>query len=113
MRVRLGLRMRGALALAIVGLISASAMGVLTYQLARRYLTVQREDLAVRQAVVNAGVAKAILEGPGTGPQDALSALVVAEPGRPLLRVDGKWFTAAVESGPEVVPSALLEVVQS
>ena len=113
MRVRLGLRMRGALALAIVGLISASAMGVLTYQLARRYLTVQREDLAVRQAVVNAGVAKAILEGPGTGPQDALGALVVAEPGRPLLRVDDEWFTAAVESGPEVVPPALLELVQS
>ena len=30
-----------------------------------------------------------------------------------MLRVDGEWFTAAVESGPEVVPSALLEVVQS
>ncbi|MGD9702595.1 MAG: ATP-binding protein [Acidimicrobiia bacterium] len=113
MRVRLGLRVRGALALAMLGLIAASAMGLLTYQLARRYLTVQREDLAVRQAAVNAGVAKAILEGPDSAPRDALSALAVAEPGRPLLLVEGEWYSAAVEIGPEQVPERLLELVQT
>ena len=113
MRLRVGLRARTALALALLGLLAASAMGVLTYQLARRYLTDQREDLAVRQAIVNAGVVKAALEGPDAQPLDALTTVAGAAPGRPLLYVDGEWYTAAVEVGPEQVPGDLFSLVET
>ena len=42
-RLRVGLRARTALALALLGLLAASAMGVLTYQLARREEAEERE----------------------------------------------------------------------
>ena len=113
MAYRPGLRARGAFAMALLALVVASGMAVLTYQFARRYLVDQRESLAVRQAAVNAGVVKAILEVADAEPADVLPSLALAEPSRALLRVSDKWYSVAVELGPEQVPDDLLELVSN
>jgi len=58
-------------------------------------------------------VTKAVLEGPGAEPLDALATVAGAAPGRPLLYVGGQWYTAAVEVGPEQVPGELFSLVES
>lgn len=113
MAYRPGLRARGAFAMALLALVVASGMAVLTYQFARRYLVDQRENFAVRQTAVNAGVVKASLEVAGAQPGDVLPNLALAEPSRALLRVGGEWYSVAVELGPEQVPDGLRELVSS
>ena len=55
-RPSFGLRVRTALATALVVLVVITSMSVLTAYLARRYLLDQRQDLAIRQTSLNAVV---------------------------------------------------------
>ena len=51
-------------AFALLALVLSVSLSALTFQLARRFLLNQRENLAVRQAVVNAGVVRSTLSDP-------------------------------------------------
>lgn len=110
-RRRTGLRLRTATGFALLALLLSASLSVLTYQLTRRYLIDQRRDLAVRQASVNALVAKGVLSTPSADPASLLTSLGTTTGSRSLVRVDGKWFAAAVTIGAEQVPSRLIELV--
>ncbi|MFT3855192.1 MAG: HAMP domain-containing sensor histidine kinase [Ilumatobacteraceae bacterium] len=108
-----GLRARSTFAFALLALILSVALSVSTYQIARWYLLDQRERLAVRQAFLNASVAKGLLASGGAGPPDVIRALGTASGTRALLNANGKWFAAVVELDESKVPSGVLESVQS
>jgi signal transduction histidine kinase len=94
----------------LLALLLSASLSVLTYQLARRYLIDQRRDLAVRQASVNAVVAKGVLSTPSADPASLLTSLGTSTGSRALVRVNGKWFAAAVTIGAEQVPTRLVEL---
>lgn len=109
-RPSFGLRVRTALATALVVLVVITSMSVLTAYLARRYLLDQRRDLAIRQTSLNAVVAEVALGVPEPDLVGLLASLETASSSRPLLLLDGEWFAATVESGADALPPDLLAV---
>jgi two-component system, OmpR family, sensor histidine kinase MtrB len=110
---RRGLRARSTFAFALLALILSVALSVSTYQIARWYLLDQRERLAVRQAFINASVAKGLLASGGAVPLDVIGTVGTASGTRALLNTGGKWFAATVELDESKVPSAVLTSVQA
>ena len=112
-RRRPGLRLRAAVGFAVVSLIATTAMGVLTYQFARRYLVAQRDALAVRQAVVNATVARSVLAAPDPDVGALVVSLSGSGPSRPLVRAGDEWYSGAVELDPSQLPDDLVVLVDA
>lgn len=110
---RRGLRARSAFAFALLALILSVALSVSTYQIARWYLLDQRDRLAVRQAFLNASVAKGLLASGGAAPADVIGTVGTASGTRALLNSGGKWSAATVELDESKVPAGVLESVQS
>ncbi len=105
------LRIRAATAFALLALVLSVSLSALTFQLARRFLLNQREDLAVRQAVVNAGVVRSTLSDPTSDVRELLVSLDGSSSSRPLLQRGGDWFAATVEVGRDNVPVSLQQMV--
>lgn len=108
---RRGLRARSTFAFALLALILSVALSVSTYQIARWYLLDQRERLAVRQAFLNASVAKGLLASGGAEPLDVIGTVGTASGTRALLNSGGKWFAATVELDESKVPAGVLDHV--
>jgi two-component system, OmpR family, sensor histidine kinase MtrB len=80
------------------------------YQLTRWYLIDKRQDLALREATLNAQVAKGQLplaDGTGATPLEVLQA----SDARALLRLGDNWYSAVVELDQSAVPVSLREIV--
>ncbi len=105
---RSGLRVRTAVAFALLALLLSTALSFTTYQLARSYLLDQRESLGVRQATLNASVAKGLLGGPDSDPVKAISSLASGSGSRAVLRYDGTWYAAVVELNETKIPPGLV-----
>ena len=84
-----GLRVRSALGFAVLALLVSAMLSVVTYQLARWYLIGQREDLAVRQTMVNAQVAKGLVAST-EDPETLLASLRSVSNARAVLSVNGR-----------------------
>ena len=110
---RRGLRARSAIAFALLALVLSVALSVSTYQIARWYLLDQRERIALRQAFLNASVAKGLLASGGAAPLDVIGTVGTASGTRALLNSGGKWFAATVELDESKVPVGVLTSVQS
>jgi two-component system, OmpR family, sensor histidine kinase MtrB len=111
MAARPGLRVRTAVGFAVVALLATTAMGVLTYQFARRYLVEQRDDLATRQAIVNASIAKSVLAATDPDIRLLVTSLSGSGTSRPLVRASGTWYSGAVQLDPSQVPDDLVALV--
>lgn len=107
-----GLRVRSALATALVAAVVITSMCGLTAYLARRYLLDQRQDLAVRQSALNAIVVDGALRAEDPDLVAVLAALETGSTGRPTLRLGQEWFAATVETPADEIPAALLEVAE-
>ena len=112
-RRRPGLRLRAAVGFAVVSLVATTCMGVLTYQFARRYLVAQRDALAIRQAVVNATVARSVLEAPEPDVGSLVVSLSGSGSSRPLVQVGDAWYSGAVELDPSQLPDDLVALVDA
>ena len=107
-----GLRVRAALGFGITGLIVAVAGASLTYALARSYLIEQREDTAVRQAYVNARLARNILRVEAPDVRAFLASLGGGGTASDsVLRYRGESFATSLTIGPEEIPRDLQRVV--
>ena len=110
---RVSLRTRVTLAFAIGALLLSAGLSVLTYELARSYLTRQRETSGLRQTYANARLVRTALAAPGADVPDLLDS--VSQPARssPVLRHGGTWYQASDGLGPEFLPRAMLVTVSA
>jgi two-component system, OmpR family, sensor histidine kinase MtrB len=108
-----GLRVRAALGFGITGLIVAVAGASLTYALARSYLVDQREDTAIRQAYVNARLARNILRAEAPDVRAFLASLGGGTASDSVLQYRGESFATSLTIGPEEIPRDLQRVVGS
>lgn len=106
-----GLRVRAAFGFGITGLIVAVAGASLTYALARSYLVAQREDTAIRQAYVNARLARNILRAEAPDVRAFLASLGGGTASDSVLRYRGESFATSLTIGPEEIPRDLQRVV--
>jgi two-component system, OmpR family, sensor histidine kinase MtrB len=106
-----GLRVRAAFGFGITGLIVAVTGASLTYALARGYLIEQREDTAVRQAYVNARLARNILRAEAPDVRAFLASIGGGTASDSVLRYRGESFATSLTIGPEEIPHDLQHVV--
>ncbi len=106
-----GLRVRAAVGFGVTGLIVAVAGASLTYALARGYLVAQREDTAIRQAYVNARLARNILRAEAPDVRAFLASLGGGTASDSVLRYRGESFATSLTIGPEEIPRDLQRVV--
>lgn len=106
-----GLRVRAALGFGITGLLVAVAGASLTYALARNYLVHQREETALRQAYVNARLARNFLRAEEPDVRAFLASLGGGTASDSVLRYRGESFATSLTIGPEEIPRHLQQVV--
>jgi two-component system sensor histidine kinase MtrB len=106
-----GLRVRAAVGFGMTGLIVAVAGASLTYALARSYLVAQREDTAIRQAYVNARLARNILRAEAPDLRAFLASLGGGTASDSVLQYRGESFATSLTIGPEEIPRDLQRVV--
>lgn len=105
--MRLGLGTRVAAAFAIGALVLSAALAGITFQLARTYLLRQRDSSVVRQALVNARLVGAALEGSQPEIPRLLTSLERPSGSHPVIYTEGQWFAGSLAVGRDAVPPAL------
>lgn len=105
------LRVRAAFGFGAIGLIVAVAAASLTYAAARSYLLEQREDTAIRQAYVNARLARNILRAEEPDVRAFLASLGGGTASNSVLRYRGESFATSLTIGPEEIPRGLQQLV--
>jgi signal transduction histidine kinase len=102
--------MRSAVAFAVMSLVLSGVLSIATYQLARWYLLDKREELALRQATLNAVAIKGQISA-GDGERDDLISALQTSDARALLRYDDTWYAAVVQFGESKLPESLSRLV--
>jgi two-component system, OmpR family, sensor histidine kinase MtrB len=89
------MRARVTLLFLIAGLLLATALGLLTYSLARNQLSSQRENVAIRQAFLNARLVRDLLRTKRLDNQAVIKEVRPDSGGGALyhFNVDGNWFS--------------------
>ncbi len=107
--MRLGLRTRVAIALALVSLTVAGAIAIGTYAFASWYLLDQRQTAALTRAVLDARAVNAALEA-GTTPAQALELVPSVGTSQPLIHTSEGWQSASIGLPPSAFPANLLSL---
>lgn len=108
-----GLRARIVVAFTFAGFTLTALLSMLTYHLARQFLVDQREGLVTRQAFVNARLANDALTIEDLDPSRLLAQLPQEPGSRVLIRVDNVWYASTVGGGPDSLPEAVRQAVES
>ena len=106
-RFGLGLRARATVAFGLIAMILSGFLALLAYELTRNYLIDQRQATAMRQAYVNARLARSVLRSPEANVTSLLSSLQSTSNSRAVLHYQGRWFASTVGFGPSQVPADL------
>jgi signal transduction histidine kinase len=104
---RLGLRARVTAAFALGALALSVALSTLTYFTARQYFLSERQTAVLRQAYVNANLARAALRSPQPDIPPLLASLDTAPGSRSVLYDRGRWFATSLTVGRDALPSHL------
>ena len=108
---RLGLRARATVAFGCVALALSATLATMSYELTRTYLIKQRQSTAVRQAYVNARLARSVLRTPDPDVPTILASLQTSSGSVAVLNYQDRWFASKVGIGPNAVPQDLREKV--
>jgi two-component system sensor histidine kinase MtrB len=108
---RVSLRTRVTLAFAVGALLLSAGLSTLTYELARSYLTRQRETSGLRQTYANARLVRATLANPGADIPGLLGSVLSPARSSPVLQYGGAWYQARDGLGRDAVPLPLLTAV--
>jgi len=103
-----GLRARSTASSALLALLLSVLLSVATYQVARWYLLDQRQELAVRQAVLHSRVIAGELSGERVVTADDVVAALNQTRGRAVVRVGDDWYSAVVDLNESRVPSGIV-----
>ena len=108
---RLGLRARATVAFGCVALALSATLATMAYELTRSYLIKQRQSTAIRQAYVNARLARSVLRTPDPDVPTILASLQTSSGSVVVLNYQDRWFASKVGIGPNAVPSDLRKKV--
>lgn len=108
----LGLRTRVTLAFAFGALVLSLALSALSYGLVRNYLVQQRETSAVREAYLNARLARDGLRASEPDLPRILDSLQSPSGSPSLVFYDENWFSSSLAVGRDSLPPPLREVVR-
>ncbi|RPI07605.1 MAG: sensor histidine kinase, partial [Actinobacteria bacterium] len=111
-RHRLPLRLRVTATFALLALATTSAASLTTYFLARTYMLQQREDVATRQALVNARLASSLLSSEPPEPEQVVGAVTGEAGTQVLVHFRGRWYTSAVSLDPAQLPESIAQLVE-
>src|SRR5438105_13486587 len=104
---RLGLRARATVAFGCVALVLSATLATMAYELTRSYLIKQRQSTAIRQAYVNARLARSVLRTPDPDVPTILASLQTSSGSVAVLNYQDRWFAGKVGIGPNAVPADL------
>ena len=111
-RQHLGLRARVTLAFAFGALLLSAALCTLSYLLVRNHLLDQRETSAVREAYLNAQLARDGLRTAEADVPRVLASLQAPTASPSVLHYDDRWFSSSpLDVGQDSVPAALRSMV--
>src|SRR5256886_9580773 len=110
-RSRLGLRARATVAFGCVALALSATLAMMAYELTRSYLIQQRQSTAIRQAYVNARLARSVLRTPDPDVPTILASLQTSSGSVAVLNYQDRWFAGKVGIGPNAVPASLRKAV--
>jgi len=108
---RLGLRARATVAFGCVALALSATLATMAYELTRSYLIKQRQSTAIRQAYVNARLARSVLRTPDPDVPTILASLQTSSGSVAVLNYQDRWFASKVGIGPNAVPADLRKKV--
>ncbi|HEV7861594.1 MAG TPA: ATP-binding protein [Acidimicrobiia bacterium] len=108
---RLGLRARATVAFGCIALFLSATLATMAYELTRSYLIKQRQTTAMRQAYVNARLARSVLRTPDPDVPTILASLQTSSGSVAVLNYQDRWFASKVGIGPNAVPSSLRKEV--
>ena len=91
----------------VISLLLTATLSVATYLAVRSYLLGNREQLATRQAFLNARVAKSQVLSGESAPAEIVASLDSGAGGQILLNVAGRWFSSSVALDPAQLPGDL------
>nr|WP_244872444.1 HAMP domain-containing sensor histidine kinase [Catellatospora sp. TT07R-123] len=98
---------------AVGALLVSAAVGVGSYQLTRWFLLAQREDGAVRTAMVDVGIVQAAVDGDDPGVLQVLRSLDTGGNRRVLIRRDGRFYSRTVDAGLTAsIPAGLVTLAE-
>lgn len=102
--MRLRLRVRGAIAFALLALLVSVGLATLTFKIARDHLVDQRRSLVVRQAGLNALSLDSAIATPDADISSLLASLPGAGARRAIARVDGAYYSSPIPTSVQLVP---------
>ena len=110
---RFGLRSTVTLFFAVGALIVSTLLALGTYLVARHYLIDQREQTALRQTYADASFVADGLRTQGAKVPDVLGSVGAPSDAELVVRTGGRWFSSSIDQGPQSIPAAVREGVES
>ncbi|MGH9016831.1 MAG: ATP-binding protein, partial [Acidimicrobiales bacterium] len=110
---RLGLRARVTVTFGLGALALSATMAGLTYFTARQFILHERETAILRQAYVNASLARSSLRSPNQNITELLSSLDTLPGSLSVLEQRGQWYATSITVGENAIPAALRALVLS
>jgi two-component system sensor histidine kinase MtrB len=110
---RLGLRARVTVTFGLGALALSATMAGLTYFTARQFILHERETAILRQAYVNASLARSSLRSPNQNITQLLSSLDTLPGSLSVLEQRGKWYATSLSVGERAIPIQLRSLVLS
>jgi two-component system sensor histidine kinase MtrB len=110
---RLGLRARVTVTFGLGALLLSTAMATITYFTARQFFVRERENAILRQAYVNASLARSTLRSTGVDITQLLASLDTVPGSRSVLEQHDQWYSTSISIGRDAIPVALRTLVVS
>ena len=110
---RLGLRARVTVTFGLGALALSATMAGLTYLTARQFILHERETAILRQAYVNASLARSSLRSPNQNVPQLLVSLDTVPGSRSVLEQRGTWYETSITLGENAIPTRLRGLVVS
>jgi two-component system, OmpR family, sensor histidine kinase MtrB len=110
---RLGLRARVTVTFGLGALLLSTAMATITYFTARQFFVRERENAILRQAYVNASLARSTLRSTGVDITQLLASLDTVPGSRSVLEQRDQWYSTSISIGRDAIPLALRTLVVS
>jgi signal transduction histidine kinase len=109
----LGLRSRVTVTFGLGALALSATMAGLTYFTARQFILRERETAILRQAYVNASLARSSLRSASPNIQQLLASLDTVPGSRSVLELKGAWYATSISVGENAIPLGLRDLVLS
>ncbi|HXQ75219.1 MAG TPA: HAMP domain-containing sensor histidine kinase [Acidimicrobiales bacterium] len=110
---RLGLRARVTVTFGLGALALSATMAGLTYFTARQFILHERETAILRQAFVNASLARSSLRSPTQNIGQLLDSLDTLPGSLSVLEQHGQWYATSISVGENAIPPRLRSLVLS